>query len=77
MKLQEYSSVWRDFARCYSGYSIVDPAMSARKRSGGNDNDAGKVSLVQCFVGGVLQTLDLVLDQQFPSLQFGYLQVVR
>jgi hypothetical protein len=34
-------------------------------------------SLVECFVSGVLQPLDLVLHHQFPALQFGYLQVVR
>ena len=30
MRLQEYSSVWRDFARCYSGWSNVDPARAER-----------------------------------------------
>src|SRR6476661_5652231 len=33
-------------------------------------------ALVHRFAGGVLQPLDLVLDHQFPALEFDNLQVV-
>src|SRR5215475_9920764 len=50
LNLRRYSSVWRDFARCYSGQSIVDPAMSAKMRSG-----AGVTTMLGNFASAVFR----------------------